>query len=57
LVGERFTDIDGDGLADVTHSRDTLDELLSHCEGTEALRIGWHGPADIAPLEEVEVAP
>jgi len=56
LVGEKFTDLDGDGLSDVTRSRDTLGELLAYCEGTEALRVGWHGPADIAPLEEVEAA-
>lgn len=29
LVGDGLTDIDGDGLRDVTNSRETLDELLS----------------------------
>lgn len=38
-VGESHTDIDGDGLRDVTHSKRTLERLLDECDNEFQLEI------------------
>ena len=41
LVGRRHTDIDGDGLLDVTSSRQTMKELLEVLPDKFTLKIEW----------------
>jgi hypothetical protein len=36
LVGERYVDIDGDGIKDITSSKNTFDKLMSFIEDDDA---------------------
>ena len=41
LVGDKLTDIDGDGLRDVTNSRKTLEKLLTFLDDEFDIEIVW----------------
>jgi hypothetical protein len=51
LVGDTPTDLNGDGLTDVTRSQDTLDELIERAGQHGSLQVTWEkqtaDPADL----------
>lgn len=59
LVGAQFTDLDGDGLTDVTSSQQTLQVLLSRISGEKAgLEVCWADapkPAGLADAAGVAI--
>lgn len=58
LVGRKIVDIDGDGVSDITHSTETLEELLTYVpeEGAD-LHIRWMDVPDIRRLMQNEDGP
>jgi len=52
LVGDTPTDLNGDGLTDVTRSQETLDELIERAGESGSLQVTWEeqtaDPADLS---------
>lgn len=52
LVGQEFSDLNGDGITDVARSRDALEELLDYVGDEGELSISWIEGAEPADLDQ-----